>query len=336
MSAARDSRSIWDGAAGRAACLLAAFCLGLLEIRNSAEFWTILQSTGRYSWLLAIRPLITKDGSYGMLKTWVDSVKKAGVTNYMVVCLDDEVMAAMKALKVPFWRKDPVKGADRQASNHGISALKFQLLKEFLVLGYSVLLSDVDIVTLKDPFPHLHRDHDIEALSDGFDPRTAYGWDDVFDDPQMGWSRYAHTVRTFMLNSGLFFIRPSTRTVLLMDRLTERLAREKVWDQQAFNEAIFFPSALDYISPHVTVRIMDIYKFVNSKTLFKVMRYHLQMRSIVPVMVHVNYHPDKWDRMKAVIRRKPAEGRAPACTTAGSLARRAPSRELHTAPPSRF
>mmetsp|Transcript_12362 Transcript_12362/g.31174 ORF Transcript_12362/g.31174 Transcript_12362/m.31174 type:complete len:106 (+) Transcript_12362:1-318(+) len=88
-----------------------------------------------------------------------------------------------------------------------------------------------------------------------------------------------------------------------MDRLTERLAREKVWDQQAFNEAIFFPSALDYISPHVTVRIMDIYKFVNSKTLFKVMRYHLQMRSIVPVMVHVNYHPDKWDRMKAVIRR---------------------------------
>lgn len=151
------------------------------------------------------------------------------------------------------------------------------------------------------------------------------GWDDVFDDPQMGWSRYAHTVRTFMLNSGLFFIRPSTRTVLLMDRLTERLAREKVWDQQAFNEAIFFPSALDYISPHVTVcspphptspyfqrpsrcavlctanptacvmalqvRIMDIYKFVNSKTLFKVMRYHLQMRSIVPVMVHVNYHP---------------------------------------------
>lgn len=48
-------------------------------------------------------------------------------------------------------------------------------VQEFLVLGYSVLLSDVDIVTLKDPFPHLHRDHDIEALSDGFDPRTAYG-----------------------------------------------------------------------------------------------------------------------------------------------------------------
>lgn len=37
------------------------------------------------------KALITKDGSYGMLKTWVDSVKKAGVTNYMVVCLDDEV-----------------------------------------------------------------------------------------------------------------------------------------------------------------------------------------------------------------------------------------------------
>jgi hypothetical protein len=37
------------------------------------------------------KALITKDGAYGMLKTWIDSVRKAGVTNFMVICLDDEV-----------------------------------------------------------------------------------------------------------------------------------------------------------------------------------------------------------------------------------------------------
>ncbi len=31
------------------------------------------------------------------------------------------------------------------------------LLQEFLTLGYSVLLSDVDIVTLQNPFDHLYR-----------------------------------------------------------------------------------------------------------------------------------------------------------------------------------
>ena len=47
--------------------------------------------------------------------------------------------------------------------------------QEFLLLNVSVLLSDVDILTLKNPFEHLYRDEDVEALSDGFDKQTAYG-----------------------------------------------------------------------------------------------------------------------------------------------------------------
>ena len=38
-----------------------------------------------------------------------------------------------------------------------------------------VLLSDVDIVTLRNPFPHVMRDCDVEAMSDGWDNATAYG-----------------------------------------------------------------------------------------------------------------------------------------------------------------
>lgn len=60
-------------------------------------------------------------------------------------------------------------------SNHAVSGLKFKILRHFLQLGYSVLLSDVDIVTIQNPFSHLHRDSDIEAMSDGWDNATAYG-----------------------------------------------------------------------------------------------------------------------------------------------------------------
>jgi arabinosyltransferase len=78
--------------------------------------------------------------------------------------------------------------------------LKFQILKEFLLLGYSVLLSDVDIVTIQNPFQHLVRDSDVEGMSDGWDAAKAYGYNDVFDDPAMGWSRYSHSMRVSVMN----------------------------------------------------------------------------------------------------------------------------------------
>jgi hypothetical protein len=121
-------------------------------------------------------------------------------------------------------------------------------------------------------------------------PATPAGYDDVFDDPKMGWSRWAHTIRVFTLNSGLFYIRPNARTIALMDRITARLMKEKAWDQavrrparlqellgrwsaacsetqarprprarsqprphplQVFNEEIWFPSHGDFTGSHI-------------------------------------------------------------------------------------
>ena len=44
-------------------------------------------------------------------------------------------------------------------------------------------------------------------MSDGWDHGTAYGYNDVADDASMGWARYAHSMRIFVFNSGLFYIR---------------------------------------------------------------------------------------------------------------------------------
>jgi hypothetical protein len=182
--------------------------------------------------------------------------------------------------------------------------MKFQLVKEFLVLGYGILLSDVDILVLKNPFNYLYRDEDVEALTDGFDEQTAYGWDDVFDDPKMGWSRWAHSFHAFSLNSGLFYLVPNERTIDLMDRITDRLMKEEAWDQAVFNEIIWKPSyshdGRNYSACKVSLRIMNIYDFVNSKTLFRTMRYEDRFKNHVPVMIHVNYHPDKFARMQSI------------------------------------
>jgi hypothetical protein len=49
------------------------------------------------------------------------------------------------------------KRTQRTGDNHGISALKFGIIRRFLAMGWAVLLSDIDVAVLQDPFKHLYR-----------------------------------------------------------------------------------------------------------------------------------------------------------------------------------
>lgn len=240
----------------------------------------------------------------GMLEVWFTSIKKVGIPNYLVVALDDEIEDFCKANDVPVYKRDPdarVDSIGKTGGNHVVSGLKFRILREFLELGYSVLLSDVDIVYLQNPFDHLSRDSDVESMTDGHNNMTAYGYNDVFDEPSMGWARYAHTMRIWVYNSGFFYIRPTLPSIELLDRVASRLSRGKAWDQAVFNEELFVPSHPGYDGLHAAKRTLDMYLFMNSKVLFKTVRRDAKLKKLKPVIVHINYHPDKLPRMKAVV-----------------------------------
>lgn len=240
-----------------------------------------------------------------MLEVWFSSIKRVGIPNYLVIALDDHIEEFCKSNDVPVYKRDPDSGIDavgRSGGNHAVSGLKFRILREFLQLGYSVLLSDVDIIYLQNPFNHLYRDSDVESMTDGHNNMTAYGYNDVFDEPAMGWARYAHTMRIWVYNSGFFFIRPTIPSIELLDRVADRLAKQSnSWDQAVFNEELFFPSHPGYEGLHAAKRTMDFYMFMNSKVLFKTVRKDAKLKKLKPVIVHVNYHPDKLRRMKAVV-----------------------------------
>lgn len=239
-----------------------------------------------------------------MLEVWFTSIKKTGITNYLVVALDDHIVKFCESNDVPVYMRDPDEGIDsigKSGGNHAVSGLKFRILREFLQLGYSVLLSDVDIVYLRNPFDHLYRDSDVESMTDGHNNMTAYGYNDVFDEPAMGWARYAHTMRIWVYNSGFFYIRPTIPSIELLDRVATRLSREKAWDQAVFNEELFYPSHPGYDGLHASRRTMDFYLFMNSKVLFKMVRKDANLSKLKPVIIHINYHPDKLPRMKAVV-----------------------------------
>ena len=59
-----------------------------------------------------------------------------------------------------------------------------------------------------------------------------------------------------------------------MQKLAARLARQKYWDQTAFNEEIFFLSHGDTAYVPISVRVLDIWKFMNSKVRFIVLHSH--------------------------------------------------------------
>ncbi|KAF8112451.1 hypothetical protein N665_0064s0079 [Sinapis alba] len=240
-----------------------------------------------------------------MLEVQIASVKRLGIKNYLVVALDDYIERFCKSNDVAYYKRDPDKDVDavgKTGGNHAVSGLKFRVLREFLQLGYGVLLSDVDIVFLQNPFSHLYRDSDVESMSDGHNNMTAYGFNDVFDEPAMGWARYAHTMRIWVFNSGFFYLRPTVPSIELLDRVADRLSKAKLWDQAVFNEELFYPSHPEYIGLHASKRVMDMYEFMNSKVLFKTVRKDEELKKKVkPVIVHVNYHPDKLNRMRAVV-----------------------------------
>ncbi|XP_017971893.1 PREDICTED: arabinosyltransferase RRA2 [Theobroma cacao] len=239
------------------------------------------------------------------LEIWFTSIERVGIHNYLVVALDDKIAEFCESNDVPVYKRDPDEGIDsigRAGTNHAVSGLKFRILREFLQLGYNVLLSDVDIVYLQNPFNYLYRDSDVESMTDGHNNMTAYGFDDVFDEPTMGWARYAHTIRLWVYNSGFFYIRPTIPSIELLDRVASRLAREpKSWDQAVFNEELFFPSHPGFEGLHAARRTMDFYLFMNSKVLFKTVRKDARLSKFKPVIIHVNYHPNKLERMKAIV-----------------------------------
>ena len=103
----------------------------------------------------------------GMLNTWIERVQKAKVKPWMVLAIDEPLHNYLDERHIPNYliKQETAEAQAGTGSNHAVSALKFGILAEFLKLGWSVLLSDVDIVTVEDPFPHLYRDRDIEGAA---------------------------------------------------------------------------------------------------------------------------------------------------------------------------
>ena len=306
-----------------------------------------------------------------LLAVWMAQVARLGLRNAVVAALDDAshdactahsaAAAAGASPSVACFRVQgqafvqPLAavaaasvGSDGRSSDAGavVEAMawaKWRVVRDCLALGVAVLVADVDVALLRDPFAAqpgsaagLTRDCDVEGMATGTDAWSSYGYNDVKDDPNMGWGRYAHTMRVFDIDAGFVFLRPTSPALEALDRLVALYERPASAGDAAnsvegrmqtgvgasdgsllsggsrsssrlppsivlLNSVFFLPSRPGYAGVHASRRVMDMNFFLSSKLVFKQLRSEGRLSALSPVAVHINFHRDRLARLNAVI-----------------------------------
>ena len=131
-------------------------------------------------------------GPGGALDLFLDGLNSANITHALVVALDEQTGTWLGRRGTAYYERRLVSRTG-STDNHATSGLKFKVLMDFLSVGCSVLLSDVDVIWLTDPFlGSLYRDSDVEGMSDGWDENTAYGHVHELSVPQVRDASSAH------------------------------------------------------------------------------------------------------------------------------------------------
>lgn len=237
---------------------------------------------------------LVSGGAYNsMLSKFLDSIKRVDVKNFFMICMDDQSFALMNKKEIPCWNVRPK--ISSKWNNPG--TWRFQLVREVNRLGYHVLISDVDVVFFKNPFKHLHRDKDVETMSDGVRDENASGKFenvDVFSPNNM--HSYPVAWRIFHLNCGFTYYRAAPGTIAFLDRLVSRIHHEEAWDQSTFTEELLKPAYGDFSPSPVTVRVMELKDFPNSREFLFNVNY---LYDHTPVMLHANCH--QWQFKEYII-----------------------------------
>ena len=140
---------------------------------NMVELCNLLRKAAINREVLAA---VSNKNIHPMLRTYLKGAARAQIRNTVVVALDDATATFARTLGAHTYVRKLVSRTG-STDNHATSGLKFAILHDFISAGCAVLLSDVDVVWLQNPFtlPSLYRDVDVEGMTDGWDDVTAYG-----------------------------------------------------------------------------------------------------------------------------------------------------------------
>jgi hypothetical protein len=161
--------------------------------------------------------------------TWVHHVRALGLSNFLIGATDDVALKALRASKTPcFSMKTNLPEGEWAWGSPSFKALgphKIELIYKSLLWGLEVVITDIDALVLRDPFPYMARFPDAGFLttSDHLSNTTSDGG---LEDHRAIHSAY---------NIGYMFFRPSALPLVIEWRRYIGEDPRNRWDQGEFN-----------------------------------------------------------------------------------------------------
>lgn len=162
------------------------------------------------------------------IKNWVSSLRKLNVTNFMVGAMDDPLLRKLLAEGIPtFAMASGLTTEDfgwGSPNFHKMGRKKIDLIRQFTVMGYDILVSDVDTVWMRDPIPYMQQYKDADVLTSS----------DHLSTSAMDGGLEVRSRTHSPANIGIMLFRHTAKE--LAKEWVEMIeANDKLWDQNAFN-----------------------------------------------------------------------------------------------------
>uniref|UniRef100_A0A383W3X9 Nucleotide-diphospho-sugar transferase domain-containing protein n=1 Tax=Tetradesmus obliquus TaxID=3088 RepID=A0A383W3X9_TETOB len=162
--------------------------------------------------------------------TWVQHMKLQNITNFMVGAMDDKILASLARRSIPtFSMQSGLTTGDFGWGSPTFAKMgrkKISLIAMFLKLDVQVVISDVDVMWLRDPVPFFKRFPDADVLtSTDHLASTVEGREELERYPEAG-SAFNIGIMLFR-KKALPFVEEWVRVIESDD---------KIWDQNAFND----------------------------------------------------------------------------------------------------
>jgi Nucleotide-diphospho-sugar transferase len=239
---------------------------------------------------------------FGVLDSWVTSVKKAKIPNAFIAAYDDATITWALQRNFPaFLMPFPT---NLGAATSWIAAAKMDAIRDVLLLRFNVFFSDADILFFENPFPYLDGSFLCETQSDG------YGGDNV------AWHGSSRTIPNTLihfhllpqLNFGLSYVRGTRSVARTFNHLGRMVREEPIWDQEAYSQAMLLPSTSEFSwRGRNSVRLLEPTVFPTTcqiKNLFS----KENLREMHPVAIHFNCNPPNRSKVMENVWRKYEQG----------------------------
>ncbi|KAI3433136.1 uncharacterized protein J3R85_007352, partial [Psidium guajava] len=163
-----------------------------------------------------------------MLMSWACRMRGLNMTNFIVCALDEETYEFSVLQGLPVFRDSSApKDASFDDCHFGtkcfqrVTKVKSRIVLEILKLGYSVLLSDVDVYWFKDPLP----------LVSSFGPAVLVAQSDEFNTTgPINMPR--------RLNSGFYFAHADVSTIAALEKVVKHAANSGLSEQPSFYDTL--------------------------------------------------------------------------------------------------